>query len=54
MTTRQYHRNSDLAFPKTADYASALTRSRHRVSDTSVWIAVTFGAIAVAIALIWD
>ena len=26
-TTRKYHRNSVLAFPKTTDYACALTRS---------------------------
>lgn len=43
-TTRKYHRNSVFAFPKTTEYACALTRSAPSVEGISK--AILYGFIA--------
>lgn len=55
MTTRQYHRNSDLAFPKTADYGCAVTRPspRSKLAEGAVWVAIACGGVAAIISMIW-
>lgn len=45
MTTRKFHRNSTMAFPKTADYGCAVTRSRND-DKTILW---GCGVIALAL-----
>lgn len=51
MTTRKFHRNSTMAFPKTADYASAVERSRkddRLILRSSAVIALVFVLMALA------
>ena len=49
MNTRTYHRNSNLAWPKTADYGCAIERTRP--ADRAVNWALFVGAIAVILAI---
>ena len=46
-TTRKYHRNSVLAFPKTTDYACALTQSAPSTEGISKVILHGFVALFV-------
>ena len=48
MTTRTYYRNSTLAFPRTAEYASAVERPTNRPS-IKAWLFVYVAAIIVVI-----
>lgn len=45
--TRKYHRSSTLAFPKTTDYACALTRSAPSTEGISKVILYSFVALFV-------
>lgn len=45
MNTRQYPRTLNQAFPKTADYASAIERSRPAGYPTAWWIAMAICAV---------
>ena len=52
-TTRTYHRSSVLAFPKTAEYAEAITRHRSRLSaDSVVMYVCAFAFVFLALLLI--
>lgn len=52
MNTRKYHRNSMLAFPRTAEYGCAIEKPRtgHRVANWTMVAAVVY----LAILLIWE
>ena len=51
-STRMYHRNSALAFPKTADYACAIERKRP--ADRTVNWTLFVAAIAIIASLVWQ
>ena len=51
MNTRQYHRNSMLAFPRTAEYGCAIERPHRREKVASVILACAIG-IGLALALV--
>lgn len=57
MNTRTYHRNSVLAFPKTAEYGAAIERpapmfARSRTASSSVGWGLAIAATVVALILI--
>lgn len=53
MNSRQFHRNSMLAFPKTVAYADAIERPCNRAYGTVWWVCM--GIIgAVTLALTWS
>lgn len=57
MNTRTYHRNSTLAFPKTADYGCAIERpaplfARSRFASAAIGYVATLAVIVLAIIVI--
>ena len=52
MTTRRYHRNSMLAFPRTAEYGCAITRPRPY--PRTLWITMAVAVVYLAGRLIWE
>lgn len=55
MNTRQYPRTLNQAFPKTADYASAIERRRpeFRWTPIRIALAVTYAAALIALGVVW-
>lgn len=51
MTTRQYHRNSMLAFPKTAEYANPCEGFEGRAYGRAWWAVMAVIAVFTAVAV---
>lgn len=53
MTTRQYHRSSHLAFPKTAEYASAIERFESRAYSPAWWVCMVVISVVSVAVIVW-
>ena len=54
MNSRSYHRNSVMAFPKTAAYGCAIERPAKRTADRVVGWTLALGALWVIVILILE
>ena len=54
MNSRSYHRNSVMAFPKTAAYGCAIERPAKRTADKVVGWTLALGALWVVVILVLE
>ena len=54
MNSRSYHRNSVMAFPKTAAYGCAIERPAKRIADKVVGWTLALGVLWVVVILVLE